>query len=244
MRRWSSAFRFEWTPIVNFASRRLRFLDWVDENVDVRAFTERTESVGIAVGHVSTRLVADGQGFTLSDGTGQGVRQLSAALEGLFKAMSPSEVLLTEGFVAWSEPLEREFEEACAALASRVSSGSPLVSRLAPIDCAVLVDYGSDGWTANMEWGVVDAKDLGRRLAHPKYGRLPEGRPALNHEDLSEMSLDAVSFFADTRIASVHGLAATTSKDAETAAELVVTISEELAQSALGHAIRGEMQRQ
>lgn len=244
MRRWTSAFRFEWTPIVNFASRRLRFLDWVDDNVDVQAFNERTESVGIAVGHVSTRLIADGQGFTLSDGTGHGVRQLGTALNGLFTAMSPSEVLLTEGFVVWSEPLDRGFDEACAALASQVSSPSPLASRLIPADCAMLVDYQSESWTANMEWGIVDAKDLGRRLAHPKYGRMPEGRPSLSHEELVAMGLDAVSFFADTRIASRHGLAAQTSRDAETAVDLVVTISEELAQSALEHAGRGEMQRQ
>jgi hypothetical protein len=244
MRRWTSSYHFAWTPIVNFSSRRLRFLDWVEAHIAVEAFTERTDSVGIAVGHRSIRLTANGSGMVLSDGLGQGLTPLMPAVEGLLAVMEPRDLVLMHGATAWSQEVTGgTYDEARAGLAQRVAGMGSLTSGLEPADCAVLMDYRSEAWSALIEWGLVDAMELRQRLEEPSHGQLPSLRPAV-HLDQADSILPEVSFFVDTHVTSELGIPVTTWGDTETAMSQIASIAEELAESAYARVAHGEMQSQ
>lgn len=201
MQRWTSSYRFEWTPIVTFARRQLRFLDWIEANLEPVSFYDLNGVTGVALVSKSIRLTVDRNGMTLEDGSAleAGVTLLERAVEGVFEVLEPIGARLRSGSVAWSGPIEHvAYNEARAHLARKIS-GIPLDSDCAvPMDVSSLVDVLSPDYRGQVEWGVVSAKELIERLSMPEIGRLSSNRPKANLTGIDAEDLPDASLFVDT----------------------------------------------
>ena len=200
MQRWNSRYHFAWTPIITFGTRRLSFLEWVEENLEPLAFTDAAESVGVAVGDPRTRLTVTARGMTLEDGSTdpEWLSKLTHAIEGVFAVMQPRDTALSSASVAWSEPLEGVlYEDATSAFASRVS-GIPSTSSYVPWDASALMDVSANQAEMQVEWGVVAAHEIIERVTRPSVGRGRTGRAetklAPTEEPLAPVSLFFDSF--------------------------------------------------
>lgn len=201
MQRWTSSFRFEWTPIITFARRRAQFLDWVEENLEPVAFYDREGTIGVAIGSRSVRLTVSRQGMTLEDGSAsdEGVHALETAIHGVCAVLEPRSVELSSASIAWSRDLEAaSYNVARRSFARAISFFGSDEDVAIPVDASGLMDVLTSRYRGQIEWGVVSADELLMRLSTPEVGRLAENRPVARLDSISPDSLPEASLFADT----------------------------------------------
>lgn len=201
MQRWNSRYRFAWTPIITFGTRRLNFLEWVEANLDPLAFTDAADSVGVAVGDARTRLTVTARGMTLEDGSTDPhwLTKLEPAIAGVFEVMQPRDTALSSASVAWSHPLEDEAYDAAASAFARRVAGIPAGSSYVPWDASALMDVTAGDVEMQVEWGVVAAHEIIERVTRPTVGRIHGGRVETSLTPMEE-PLAPVSLFFDSFI--------------------------------------------
>lgn len=208
MQRWTTSYRFDWTPIVTFSRRQLALLDWIEENLDPVAFYDHAGTIGVAVLSRDIRLTVTQRGMTLEDGAvaDEGVSVLQRAVEGALETLEPRDVGLTSGSVAWSRGFDGlVYNEARAGLARTISGLGLVDGAPVPIDVSALMDVLTPDFRGQVEWGVVSADELLERLSQPPMGRLSTNRPELVHPGLDPDDLPDASLFVDTTFSSLAG---------------------------------------
>jgi hypothetical protein len=201
MQRWTTSYRFDWTPIVTFTRRQLALLDWIEAELDPVAFYDHAGTIGVAILSRDIRLTVNQRGMTLEDGAvlDEGVSVLEQAVGGALAVLEPRDVMMTSGSVAWSKALEgATYNEARAGLARVMSglgtnNGAPLA-----IDVSALMDVRSPDYSGQVEWGVVSAEELVERLSQPPMGRIATNRPEASSTALDPVDLPEASLFIDT----------------------------------------------
>jgi hypothetical protein len=203
MRRWTTAFRFSWTPIITYTRRQLMLLDWIEENLDPVAFANGHDSIGIALVSRDIRMTISANGMSLEDGsaTDLGVAALGPVLDGVIKILEPKSVVLHGASIAWSGELESvSYNEARARFAREMSGHSLDDDGLLPIDASGLMDVVSTTHAGQVEWGVVSAPELFDRLSNAQRGRIAENRPDANLVGIGPEDLPEASIFVDTSL--------------------------------------------
>ncbi|MCD2170356.1 hypothetical protein LPW41_11675 [Microbacterium sp. JC 701] len=201
MQRWTSSYRFEWTPIVTFGRRQIRFLDWIEENLEPVAFYDQVGVTGVALVSRNVRLTLDQRGMTLQDGSAvdAGVSLLMPAVRGVFEILEPKGAQLHSASVAWSRGIDHvAYNEARASLARSISRIGLNDSGPLAIDVSALMDIATPAYKGQVEWGVVSADELIDRLSVPEAGRLSSNRPEAELPGIDAGDLPESSLFVDT----------------------------------------------
>lgn len=192
MVRWSGVYSFHWAPILTFASRRERALEFIEEHLRVAAFLDGPDEFGVAVGRSSMRIIVRRGGFELllgsPDLSAEDAQELLAAI---IKAFSPRRVHISGARSLWTAELGTP---ATAVASSTAASMFDKPSGVEPVDFSVLADAATPGARLQIEYGVVDGDELRLRLTQTIRGRLRAGEmPPLRDlpSDLPESSLFA-----------------------------------------------------
>lgn len=232
MRRWTTSYRFAWTPIVTFTKRQLFFLEWIEKNLDPVAFSDTPGKIGIALLSRDIRLTVGRSGMTLEDGAASdlGVTALGPALDGVLEMMEPKSIILRSASLAWSEAVpDVTYNEARASFARSLSGIAFDDLNLKPIDASGLMDVLSTTLKGQAEWGVVSAPELIERLSDPDEGRLANNRPEANLVGIDVEDLPEASIFVDTSLNTLNPDFLTTRTGIESAIESVEDSSKQLA---------------
>jgi hypothetical protein len=214
-RRWVSAYQFKWTPILTYTRRHLELLSWLEKNTEPVSFTETDmRRFGVALVAKDLRVTVDARGMNIQSGlSGVPTERLLPAIEGILTVMEPRDTVLTNATVAGSYQLEdADYHEECARFAIRTSALSKPAGAFRPLDASVIADLESSDWKVQVEWGIVNKKELFTRLSDPSKGRLQRqqlpggGRQPARH-DLATFAdeLPSVSVFTDMYLARRHG---------------------------------------
>lgn len=197
---WTVAHRIEWTPILTFGLRRLKYLDWLEEHTDPVAFIEDEERVGVSLLDTSLKLTVLRSSAILSSGDPTlDLSHMKRALEGLFEVFEPRHCALTTTNALWTHEVSGvEYNEARARLAAQHLGAAGPSDLIRPLDTSALVDFDSGDYYAQVEFGIVNAQELEHRITDPRLGRLQSMRPAFSGY-LSE-GLPDVSVLADVTL--------------------------------------------
>lgn len=173
-RLWTADYVIQWTPILTFTRRRVTLLEWLDKHVEPVAFTDQPERVGVAIVTSDLRLMVNRSRMIVSTGLSGGrVEDLETAIGGVFEVLEPQGAVGNQARSTLTCDLsEVDYNEERARLAAKYT-GSTNVGGLRPLDGSGLVDLESPELTAQVEWGVVEHKELLFRLTH-RVGRLPD----------------------------------------------------------------------
>jgi len=193
--RWVSVYEFRWTPILTYTRRHLQLLDWLEANIEPVAFIDEPGKLGIALGAADLRLTVQRNGMTLDSGmSGLSVTELLPAVAGVFEVLEPNETVLTAANIISSVELPgADYEEARRVFAQRIAGGGtePLAGR-AVLDASILTDLTSESSTAQVEWGIVKAKELLFRLSQPRLSRISKAARD-DRERVRQLSADAIA---------------------------------------------------
>ena len=228
-------YRFAWTPIITFGTRRLRLLEWVEANLEPTAFIDSPtgDQLGLALSDPRVRMTVTREGARLEDGSasGDGVASLSPALAGIFEILEPRDVVLASASVAWSSDLrQHSYDGARGALAENTSGLGRLGSVFTPVDTSMLLDVEMEDFTGQVEWGIVSAPELRQRVETPRMGRLSAFR---GHASLAEESfedLPRASVFLDSHLHQVEAVPIPDAPGMKSAVQTVTGLSEYLCQ--------------
>lgn len=173
---WLSSFQFQWTPILTYTKRYLALLDWFEQNIEPAAFVDRPDKqlLGIALVTPDLRITVKRAGMTLESGlSGIAIDKLTPAIEGVFKVMAPSSVLATQYLSTGVVPLENDdYYERCAQFGTLASGDVFDSSALWRVtDGSAIVDLISETMKVQVEWGIVQDRELLNRLRHPEMSR-------------------------------------------------------------------------
>jgi hypothetical protein len=179
---WLSAFQFRWTPILTYTRRHLALLDWFETNIEPVAFIDRPDkqALGVALVASDLRLTVRRSGMTLESGlSGVPVEKLAPAVEGVFEVMEPSSVLAIEYVSTGVFPLEgADYFEQCASFGALVSGdGFGSSEAWQVMDGSAVLDLTSETVKVQVEWGIVNAEELLKRLRTPEMSRLASRMP-------------------------------------------------------------------
>ncbi|MEN2736914.1 hypothetical protein ABCS02_03905 [Microbacterium sp. X-17] len=202
MRRWSSTYRFSWTPIITFGARRIRLLEWIDRSFEPTAFTDSEDHVGFALSNPDIRITLTRSGATLEDRsvTGDAAMALAALFTEALKMLSPQSVVLASASIAWSGEIPgADYEATRSGFASRLSGIDSSHPVLVARDASVLMDLEGGDYEAQVEWGIVSSEELAERLRDPSISRVRQTRGAGGTRQVPA-DLPAVSLFADVLI--------------------------------------------
>jgi hypothetical protein len=234
MQRWTTSYRFAWTPIVTFARRQLRLLDWIEENLEPVAFYDRGEgTTGIALLSRDIRLTVDRNSMILEDGAviDAGVSVLREAVAGVLQTFEPQSLKLTSASMAWSNGLDgMPYNEARAGLSRRISGIDLSEDDVpVPVDVSALMDVLTPDYRGQVEWGIVSADELVERLSHPPMGRIASNRPRVAQTTVDAEDLPESSLFIDTTFWPLNAPTITDVKGIDSAVEDVTKVSKRLA---------------
>lgn len=204
MERWTSAYRFEWSPILSFASRRQSFLEWVDENADPLAFRDADHELGLEFIASGLRLLIRRDGMTIENGAvcEDPVGDLRPMLDGVLDVLAPKDVRLSVAALAFSAPLGDVNYDAARGALARGLVGDDSTEPFDITDASCLVDVIGEGFHAQAEWGVVQPGELISILSHDQGARLGSIRPPINREAPTPAvdSLTAANLFVDVLV--------------------------------------------
>ncbi|WP_106818171.1 hypothetical protein [Janibacter massiliensis] len=197
---WNANVLIEWRPILTFERRRLALLDWLEEEVQVVRVLDDTSGIGVAVDDPAQRLIIERQRCTVRLSSHQATFEgLGRALQGVFKHMEPSEAWLASYRGAWSKELDAEsYEDACDKFTRGVVN-LPKSDRLTLRDAACLADVAVDGEDCQVEYGIVDRRQLHARIRGGVSGMLGFDTPERDDASVAMRSLPNVSMFCDVR---------------------------------------------
>jgi hypothetical protein len=199
---WTVSHRIRWTPIITFARRRLRLLDWFEEYTSPVAFYENDEHVGISLVDRGLRLMISRTHATLSSSTaGLSIDQMEPALRGVFEVLEPKGGVLATTNSVWTCDIEDgEYNEERAALAAAMTGVRGRESGFRAIDTSALVDFESLEHLAQVEYGVVEATELQERLTDPDLGRMGSGSARLPYTGLLPEVVPPVSLLVEVAL--------------------------------------------
>ena len=202
---WTSAHRFEWTPIITFGARRPRLLEWFERNTRPVSFTDTDDRVGIAIDHPGLRAVVTRRDLTLTtNASGLDIERLKKAIEGIFEVLEPQRVRHARSASVWTSALEgSDYDEERALMAGRLVGSHGRTNGILVTDASALVDLEMPDYTGQAEWGIVTDSELMERLADPKLARLSSLRPA-HSQHFSEQA-PPVSLLTDVVLDRVDG---------------------------------------
>lgn len=204
---WLSSFQFQWTPILTYTRRHLALLDWFEENIEPVAFVDHPDKqlLGVALLTSDLRITVKRGGMTLESGlSGVALERLVPAIKGVFEVMAPSSVLATQYLSTGVVPLEGDdYYERCAQFGSLASGdvfGESDTWRVT--DGSAVVDLTSDAMKVQVEWGIVQDRELLDRLRHPEISRLGgrmsvDERASIAHRTKPGRDVPQVSVYVD-----------------------------------------------
>jgi len=193
-RSWSSAFIFNWTPILTFARRRIEFLDWLEKHTEPVAFNDDGATVGVALASRDMRVTVARSHLHVDFANHiSPAESLLPALEGVFEVLEPRDLTLRNAHLVQTRSLDGiAYDEARAQFARRVSLAT-LPGELRAIDASTIMDIQGPEWSGQIEWGVVNQREILDRLTDPKLGRLRgdkgSSRPRVSpvvHSDIAD----------------------------------------------------------
>ncbi|MET0887997.1 MAG: hypothetical protein ABWX92_16285 [Mycetocola sp.] len=246
MRRLTSVYQFAWKPIITFGARRLRLLEWIDAEVSPIAFTDSEDHVGFATDEQSIRITALRDGVILEDRGlyGHGVQSLQPALEGVMRILAPESVVLKSAALAWTEPTPMgSYDDTRASFAAGLADISIANSALLPVDASVLMDLEGPEYSAQVEWGIVSASELVKRLREPGLSRVSAHRAQSVNDSEFAGELPEASLFVDTSIFKPVSEVIVDQAGMEETIDFVTAISENIAQN-LYSSVVGKMGRE
>lgn len=172
--RWTSTYRFKWTPILTYTRRHLGLLDWFEANLEPVAFVENPGYIGVALVTDDLRVTVRRDRMVLESGlSGASITHLARAVEGIFEVFEPSDVVLTGArSTSTVEIPGGDYHELCAAFGRKMGSETAVVGGFRAVDGSALVDLRSDRAHVQAEWGIVEASELLFRMTNPDVGRL------------------------------------------------------------------------
>ena len=228
-------YRFAWTPIITFGTRRLRLLEWVEEHLEPTAFIDSPtgDHIGLALGDKRVRLTVTRRGAQLEDRSAQGagVGSLSPALEGLLAILEPKSVVLDSASIAWSSDIpSMSYNSARGGLANSVSGLARAGSLFNALDTSMLLDVETEDFDGQVEWGVVSAPELKERIENPQIGRLSAQRARASLTESAFKELPEASVFLDTHLHQSDSSPITDAAGMERAVQTVTGLSEYLCQ--------------
>jgi hypothetical protein len=183
---WLSSFRFRWTPILTYTKRHLALLDWFEENIEPVAFVDRHEmqAVGVALIAPDLRITVRRSEMVIESGLSRlSIEKLLPAVTGVFEVFEPSSVLASEYLSTGVVPVDdgdADYYQQCAnfgAISSAEGFNGSDTWRV--IDGSAVVDLISERIKLQVEWGIVKAEELLKRLRDPDRSRLA-GRMGLS----------------------------------------------------------------
>ncbi len=176
---WLSSFRFRWTPILTYTRRHLALLDWFERNVEPVAFVDRPEmqAVGVALTAPDLRVTVRRSEMVIESGLSRlSIEKLLPAVTGVFEIFEPSSVLASEYLSTGVVPIDdvdADYYQQCASFGA-MSSGEGFNSSdtWQVTDGSGVVDLTTDRLKVQVEWGIVKADELLKRLRDPEMSRL------------------------------------------------------------------------
>jgi hypothetical protein len=241
MRRWTSVYQFEWTPIITFGVRRLRLLEWMEKNLDPVAFSDTPDHIGVALLNKMIRLVVHKSGMVLEDAVAaeSGVSSLTPAVEGIWPVLEPKSVVLRSASLALSFDLEGiDYNEARAWFARQASGVDTWPYGFRAIDASALMDLEGPNYFAQVEWGIVSDTELEERLTEPREGRMSSNRPAASPSSVRVDQLPPTSLFVDLTIRADRSEVISDTAGIEAAIRFVDTVGTSIASSLRDIAVR------
>lgn len=182
-------------------------LDWFEQNIEPVAFVDRPDKqlLGIALVAPDLRITVKRGGMTLESGlSGVAVEKLAPAIEGVFEVMAPSSVLATQYLSTGVVELEGDdYFERCAQFGSLASAGVFGESDAWRVtDGSAVVDLTSETMKVQVEWGIVQDRELLNRLRHPEMSRLGSSmsvdeRATIAHQTKPGRDVPPVSVYVD-----------------------------------------------
>lgn len=198
MQRWTASYRFSWAPIITFAMRRIKLLEWYEENLEPLAFNDSADQVGIAISSRSLRLTVSQSGVQIENGDASRVAttEVARALGGVLEVMEPRRVKVRDAAHAISVPTSiGDYEAAARSFARRLTGISD--DDFHQLDASGLADLAVDGWKIQPEWGYVTADEVVERVSRPEITRGGALRPNRGIAKPSVDDLPPVSVFVD-----------------------------------------------
>lgn len=241
MRRWTSVYHFDWTPIITFGVRRLRLLEWMERNLDPVAFSDTEHHLGVALLDKNIRLMVHRSGMILQDAaaSSSGVSSLGPAVEGVFQILEPKSVVLRSASTACSSELDEvDYNDARAWFARHTSGIDSWPFGFRAIDASALMDLETHDYSTQVEWGVVSGPELAERLTQPQEGRMASNRPAASRLAVKAEPLPATSLFVDMTIRAEHSEVISDTKGIEAAIQFVDTVGSSIASTLIDTAVR------
>jgi hypothetical protein len=176
---WLLGVQFQWAPIITFSRRRLQLLDWFEKNLEPVSFIDDPERERVGVGLVvpDLRVAVTRSGMLIESGaSGIEIEKLLPAIKGVFEVMEPRSVIATRFFAMGATPLaDVDYATECAAF-GRLVGGAVAVpgDALTVADGSAVVDLESETLKVQVEWGVVNGRELSERLITPRMSRIAE----------------------------------------------------------------------
>lgn len=200
-RRWTAELELSWHPILTFERRRLALMDWLEENVDVVAFKNTAEQVGVSTKSTELRATATSSGLKLSSSSPLfQLDQLAGVVAGVLEVFSPAEPRLKVSRSTWSAELPGSYALACARFGRHVSFYAE-TGEFAATDGSALVDLDGSSAHIQMEIGVVEAQELLMRLSVPQVSRIPQSsssaRTRVSPQGITISELPSLSLFGE-----------------------------------------------
>ncbi|GAA2750191.1 hypothetical protein [Amnibacterium kyonggiense] len=205
MRRWTARYTFAWTPIVTFGLKRLKFLEWIDQNLEPTAFSEGPDHVGVAPKRSDVRLTVRHNRMTVDDGaaTDSGVSALLPLVGAVFESFQPKSVVLSSASAAWTAEWPDPDYDAARRRFAIYQTGGPITAALRPSDSSTLIDLSGPDHEGQAEFGIVSREELKERLTNPDVGRMV-GRPETKLRHVKDEEFPAVSLFVDLSLRTTH----------------------------------------
>ncbi|GAA2242962.1 hypothetical protein GCM10010413_52090 [Promicromonospora sukumoe] len=216
---WTVSHRLRWTPILTFGMRRLRLLEWLEKNTSPVAFADEGEGhIGISLVDRSLKLVIGRSHADISSSAADlSIDNLEPALAGLFEVFEPESCVLTATDSVWTSEIDStDYNEERAGLASAMTGVMGSRAGFRAVDASALVDFESMEHTAQVEFGIIDDKELRDRLSDPRMGRISGRRPV--YEGLFPEQVPSVALLADVALRRKVGGTVTSAQDVITSA--------------------------
>ena len=219
-RRWVSAYKFRWTPILTYPRRHLKLLDWMEANIQPVAFADNNMRLGVAVVAKDMRVTINRSGLLVESGTsGLSTDVLTPTIDGILEILEPRETVMSYASVTAADSLDgADYNEERARLANRITGPGALLAGLRPVDASAVVDLQSNETLTQVEWGIVSDTELLGRLQRPSVSRI-EKPTEMDGGDVSHTlsvpgnELPPVSVFTDVYVRRRQGGEVSDSRD-------------------------------
>lgn len=204
--RWVSAVMVSWAPILTFSRKRDEVLEWVEAALDPLAFQDGDTSLGLAFGEPDMKLAFTRRGVLLTSGaSGHSMESLlDEPLRGILDVLTPAQTRVTNVLVRSSEGIDSEsYADSARSLAERAHGRGLAASSWQATDVAVLSDVSTEGFSGQVDYGIVSPEEIRQRILNPDVSRV-WGRmdaPSQRHMESRLSDVPPTSLFVDALMA-------------------------------------------